>query len=1351
MIQTSVNFDVFLSHNSKDKPAVETLARRLEDEAKLRPWLDKWNLVPGDPWQEGIENALDQSRTCAVFLGPSEYGGWHHEEMRTALGLRISQRERKFRVIPVLLPGAVMPERSILPAFLSRLTWVDFRAGLDNEEEFRRFVAGISGVAPGRMDGISSSVGVECPYRGLEVFDETHTRFFFGREAMTQHLVEALRQTRFLAVLGPSGSGKSSLARAGLLPALRVGALPSSERWIYVKFKPGAHPLETLAIHLTSEDISTTPVTELHKSLFAAENTLHLQMRLGLTKYFLVEKEREQARCLILVDQFEEIFTLCRDEMERLRFIDNLRYAGFIEGGQTIIVITMRADFLAQAALHTSLAEIISDHTFLVSPLDEIDTRRAIEAPAQFVGLRFEDGLVERILREFGNEPGTLPLLEDTLLQLFEHRKADALTQQAYDQIGGVQGALAQRADTLYENFNPEQQAIARRILLRLTQPGEDTADTRRRATKSELWSRPDEQPIVEQVIETLTNARLLTISRESDAGEQVDVAHEALIRGWPKLGQWINEDRAGLRLHRRVTEAAMEWQRENRSEDFLYRGVRLAQAVAWRETNETELNDLERAFLDSSVSHERRTEEEEKERQRLELEAAQRLAETEKQRAEVEQQRAEEQTKAKTKFQRLSAVMVGLALVAFIAAGVAWKQQQTAERNEQLVQQLNYVTNIRLAQAEWEVGNRVNAYRALDELLPVSGSPQENDKRDFVWYYLYRQFHPEIMTLKADAYDSVQSVAFSPDGKILAIAIGELLSPSPGKIKLLNVATGTELWTLEGHIRDVNSVVFSPDGQVLASAGGALSNDAAMVKLWDVATGRELATLIGHRESVQSVAFSPNGKILASGSYDNTVKLWDVVTHREVAVLQNTGAVESLAFSPDGRILAVNDMYGDVTLWDPISKTNLVTLSGSCKLCFLAFSPDGRLLARGGTLWDVASHKEIFKLGGGDVAFSPDGRLLATVSGEGLGPTYLIDIWDVATGSKLTTLYDDNPVYSLAFSPDGQTISTGGENGIVRFLAISTQKELSVLKNYTNSESLAFSPDGKTLVTAGAGEPIKFWDVTTREKLASPWGTEVFASGRGLALSPDGQTLAIGQGEMWGKDEPVEGIFLVDVSTGKKRTALLDVYDGGEHSDDITFSPDGRNLAACGRGYFKLWEVASTREHVLAGQAGWCSAVSFSPDSRLLATGSGDEGVKLWDVTNGKELMILNVKDATYPVAFAPDGQTLATGSGDGLGGYTVKLWNIATGQQLATLAGHTKEVLSVVFSPDGRTLASASEDGIVKLWDFATRKELITLNGYGPTYSLAFSPDGSRLASSQGRLWIRATDAEIKQMRGE
>ncbi len=511
-MQADTDFDVLLSHHSGDKPSVEVLARRLEDEAKLKPWLDKWNLVPGEPWQEALEEALDQSRTCAVFIGPKGLGPWHNEEMRSALDQRV--RERAFRVIPVLLPGAKTPERGELPRFLSRLTWVDFRSpeGLNDKEQFHRLVCGIKGISPGRVESASGgSAQIECPYRGLEVFDEAHARFFFGREAMTQHLVEQLRHTRFLAILGPSGSGKSSLARAGLLPQLRTGALPGSQGWGYVIFKPGAHPLQELALILAHKTKGVDPVAlaqRLIKNFSRDENGLHLGVRL------LLQKLPAEVQLFILVDQFEEVFTLCQDAEERRRFIENLRYAATIDGSRVVTVITMRADFLARAAESTDLAELLSSHQFIVNPMDQEDLRRAIELPAQAVGLRFEEGLVGRILTDAGNEPGALPLMEHALLQVFEHREDHLLTLRAYGESGGVQGALARKAEAVFELFKEAEQTILRRVMLRLTQPGEGTADTRRRAVQQEMWTQPEERPAVERIVSTLADERLLTTSR---------------------------------------------------------------------------------------------------------------------------------------------------------------------------------------------------------------------------------------------------------------------------------------------------------------------------------------------------------------------------------------------------------------------------------------------------------------------------------------------------------------------------------------------------------------------------------------------------------------------------------------------------------------------------------------------------------------------------------------------------------------------------------------------------------------------------------------------------------------------
>jgi len=589
-------YDVFLSHNSVDKPAVEAIALRLREMAHLEPFLDKWHLIPGEPWQEALEEALDVSRSCAVFLGPAGVGSWENEEMRAALDIRVKQPA--FRVIPVLLPGARLPERGHLPRFLSRLTWVDFRSGLDDPAAFHRLVCGIQGIAPGPEE-VTEGEAV-CPFRGLQVFDEEHAPFFFGREALTQHLVEQLRDDRFLAVIGPSGSGKSSLVRAGLLPQVRAGVLPASDCWPVVLFKPGPHPVETLAARLLPHlDKSTDPLTtrqSLLDALAQDERGLHTAIQVALAS------EPDSQRLLLVVDQFEELFTLCRDDRARADFIANLLYASTIAGGQAVVVVTMRADFFGKFAAYPDLAARLGERDVLVGPMDEEDLRRAMEGPAEAVGLHYEKGLVETILTDLGDEPGSLPLLQHTLLELWERRRGGWLTADAYHAIGGVQGALAQRADKVYAGLTEEQQAAARRVLLRLTQPGEGTEDTRRRASLAELLPAEGAATDVDTAVQELADARLLTTGEDEQGHEIVDVAHEALIRGWPRLQEWIDEDRAALLTHRRLMETANEWNKHDRDPSYLYRGSRLQSVKEWSRIYSDALGQLDQDFLKASL-----------------------------------------------------------------------------------------------------------------------------------------------------------------------------------------------------------------------------------------------------------------------------------------------------------------------------------------------------------------------------------------------------------------------------------------------------------------------------------------------------------------------------------------------------------------------------------------------------------------------------------------------------------------------------------------------------------------------------------------------------------------------------
>jgi hypothetical protein len=533
-------------------------------------------------------------------------------------------------------------------------------------------------------------------------------------------------------------------------------------------FRPGARPLAELALHLVQlrgEDQRPGALTEMEQELRRDERAMHNAVRLKLASLQLKPEEEARRRVLLVVDQFEEVFTLCQDDEERIRFLDNLLYASAALDGRSVVVLTMRADFYYKCAAHGALSARIAAHQYLVGPMSEENMRQAVEEPARLAGLKIEPELLAEALAEVSNQPGTLPLLEYALLEVWKRRREGRLTLKAYRESGGVKEALAQRAEAVFTALSPNRQEIAQRVMLRLTQPGEGTDDTRRRARMSEMLTRTDEREIVAEVINTFANERLLTTSADDQTQDQlVDVSHEALIRGWPRLRNWVEEDRAGLRTLLRLNDAAQEWRRENRDEGFLYRGARLAVALEWRARNEGKLSELEREFLVASEALKVREEEEREAAQRRELEAAQKLAETEKRRAEIEKRSS---TRLRYFLAGLATLLVFSAILSFIAytqkhITYTQKQQAVAESKKNL--ELLYVADMKAAFQAFERRDVEEVRRLLEAHLPSAGT----DLRRFEWFWLWRVYHNEKAELKGHAA-SVSSVAFSPDGKTLA------------------------------------------------------------------------------------------------------------------------------------------------------------------------------------------------------------------------------------------------------------------------------------------------------------------------------------------------------------------------------------------------------------------------------------------------------------------------------------------------------------------------------------------------------------------------------------------------------
>ena len=1127
-----------------------------------------------------------------------------------------------------------------------------------------------------------------CPFKGLASFEPVDADYFFGRERLVAELVARVVGAGFLGIIGPSGSGKSSVLRAGLLPSLASGVLPGSEGWRRLLLRPGERPLDELRRVLVSG--AEDPIAEALRALPAG------------------------GRLLIAVDQMEELFIACRSEAERAAFVAVLARAAADPDGRAVVVVALRADFYGRFAAYPALAELLGANHALVGPMQASELRRAVELPAGRVGLRVEAELTDALVDDVEGEPGALPLLSTALLELWQKRRDDTLAVAAYHESGGVQGAVARLAEGTYARIADGRRQLVRAIMLRLVGESESHLPVRRRAPLAELDL--ERNPDAADVLATLADSRLVTVGDGS-----VEVAHEALLREWPRLREWIAEDAEWRRLRHHITQAASEWQTAGRDPGELYRGARLAAALDWASDHALDLNVLEREFVTES------------------------------------REVSERETKrARRTNRRLRALLAGVAvlLVAAVVGGILAVRQRGDARDAetaQLAQRLG---------AEALVDEDIDRSLLLArQAVAIDDSPQT---RSYLLADLLRA--PAIAGVMHGDGDLLRASAVSPDGRTLVVAdfetgllffdtrtyerVGEPLpvtctsSPSAcgwvetiayspdgrtialggnGFIRLIDAKSRMQQRDMPIH-GDVTRIAFTQDGAQLVTVVVRYCRE-AWISIRRAATLQPLGAAIapeGFRGSwvgqfcaTPFFALTPDGRSLVTASPGGELASWDLASHQKGRTVEIENGHHALALSPDGRTVAVSVDRG-IQLVDARGGIVRATTRGlGATPSWLLFSPDGRTVVSTSldgtaTLWDVRSATRRETLRGHSAAvqqpvFSPDGETLYTVSHDGTAIA-----WDVAGGTGLerrfSFTHDRNPEplfdqHPGRFSPDGRLIALGLKRDGIGLRETATLRPAGRLVG-TGGEvkDIAFAPGGRTLAAVTTEGRASLWDVESRSRLRPPFRVAE-GPAQGVSFSADGTMLATAG---------VDGVKLWAARTGAAlggvgATRSAGPIAGPAPAGDVAFSPAGSLVAFVNEmgGSAEIWDAArrsriATLRPSFAEYGGY--AVAFSPNGRILATGGLHTDVRIWDLRTGRLLRELEQGSAgVRSLDFSPDGRILAVSGFEPV----ASLWDVASGARIGPTLTAGDRQAQIDLSADGRHLLLTHGNGTGALWD--------------------------------------------------
>ena len=1140
------------------------------------------------------------------------------------------------------------------------------------------------------------------PYLGLNAFQLGDAKFFFGRETLVDELLEQVKTSNFITITGPSGSGKSSVARAGLLYALKSGRIERSEHWVLATMQPAGNPMEQLARAFGRATQSTMAADTLRQDprSFPDQVDMHLT-------------DDQNQRLVLLVDQFEELFTQTKDIDERVAFINLLTTAIEMVDSRIKIILALRSDFISQAIIYSELRRLMNEQTQFVGGMSTNDLAKAIIKPALVVGASIEPSLVSQVIEDMKGEPGTLPLLSFALRDLFERKNAKRgdkviLTLSDYLDAGGLEHALEQHADKIFATFSEEQQLLAKNIFSKLIEVGQGQVDTRRTAALSELIPAGKTQDATLNVVEALAqqNARLLITNggKEDIEANQttVTIAHERLIDAWPWLRQLVNENRELITLQNQISDDAQIWL-DTKDESYLYRGGRLSHIKDQWKNIIPLLNNNSYNFVQAGIQQ-----------QKNELQQL--------------RQRAEDAEIVSGQLRNRRNLSLFAAGVAIILAIIAFAFSRTATQNAEQASmaQATSDSNAELAKANESLAatSEAKAIQNLEEAVNQADIATEN-----LTVALSRQLA---------SYADIEFAKDNPDlSLLLAIEAGYKSDTLEAYSAIQNVLTnpGQPLLILQ-HRRPVRHATWNnSESQILTSSWDHTS------RIWNGKSGKELLRL-QHNGAVNRSAWNKDETLILTSSDDNTARIWDVSNGTELLRLQHDHAVNNAIWSHDNSLILTRSRDYTARVWDASEGTELLRLDHEDEVDEAIWNNnESQILTRVDRtvyVWDANKGTELFRL-------DHEGHIYSAVWNNmesfilAYGQDNTARVWDAKDGTELLRLQHEDVVNDAVWNKDESLILTGSQDKTVRIWDVRTGEEITRIPHNEGVSNVAWNHDESMILSSGYDGTIRIWDASTGDEQTI------------LDLGDNIGQFALNQNES-------------KLLVARHFDGIVDVWDlNGEelwsqlHHDHTiwhsTWNKDGSRILTAGDdNTVRVWDITRGAGLAEFGYAGSIYNMLWSEDNSKILVGGTGKTAHVLDVASRSELMTFPHALAVGHTIWNKDESkvlTFITSTHDEE--HTVYIWDTANGQKITSLSHHDT-IRQAVWNSDESRILTSSWDYQARIWDAESGEILVRLQHQGGVNHALWNSDETRLLTSSwdstARIWDARNGAELMRL---